>query len=112
MTGVCELLDKELPGKPYSTSLAAQQDKAQDADFTPSARMLEVMRREGEGFFHFALRMSQQHQAYFRGLDLDPERREMFNRLTDESLANQQTMEADNDESFVDYLQRYFAQQV
>ncbi|MCH7880957.1 MAG: glutamate--cysteine ligase [Proteobacteria bacterium] len=110
MTGVCELLDKDLPGKPYSASLAAQQEKAQDADFTPSARMLEAMRREGEGFFHFALRKSQQHQAYFRSLDLDPERREMFNRLTGESLARQQTMEADNDESFSDYLQRYFSQ--
>ncbi|MCH8176927.1 MAG: glutamate--cysteine ligase [Proteobacteria bacterium] len=110
MTGVCELLDKDLPGKPYSASLAAQQDKAQDADFTPSARMLEAMRREGEGFFHFALRKSQQHQAYFSSLDLDPERREMFNRLTAESLARQQTMEADNDESFSDYLQRYFSQ--
>ncbi len=112
MTGICELLDKGLADKPYSTSLAAQHDKAYDADFTPSARMLEAMRREGEGFYHFALRMSQQHQVYFEGLDLDPERRAMFTRLTEESLAKQQTMEAENGESFADYLQRYFAQPV
>ena len=112
MTGICELLDKGLADKPYSTSLAAQQDKAYDADFTPSARMLEAMRREDEGFYHFALRMSQQHQVYFEGLDLDPERRAMFTRLTEESLAKQQTMEAENGESFADYLQRYFAQPV
>ncbi|MFV2033169.1 MAG: glutamate--cysteine ligase, partial [Gammaproteobacteria bacterium] len=100
MAGVCELLDRDLADKPYSTSLAAQRDKAQDADFTPSARMLEAMRREGEGFFHFALRMSRQHQDYFGSCDLDPERREMFSRLTEESLARQKSMEADNDESF------------
>ncbi len=58
------------------------------------------------------MRMSQQHQAYFASLELDPERREMFNRLTKESLAGQQAMEGNNEESFADYLQRYFAQQV
>jgi len=112
MTGICELLDKDQAEKPYSTSLAAQRDKAHDADFTPSARMLETMRSEGEGFFHFAMRMSQQHQAYFSGCKLDPERRAMFRRLTEESLERQKAMEADNDESFADYLARYFAQPV
>ena len=112
MTGICELLDKGQADKPYCTSLSAQLDKAQDADFTPSARMIEAMRREGEGFFHFAQRMSQQHEAYFNSLDLDPERRAMFSDLTKESLAKQQAMEAENGESFADYLKRYFAQPV
>jgi glutamate--cysteine ligase len=112
MTGICELLDKDLPDKPYSTSLAAQQDKAHDADFTPSARMLEAMHREDEGFFHFALRMSLQHQEYFKSLDLDAERRAMFNDLANQSLAQQRNIEAENGESFDDYLKRYFAQPV
>jgi glutamate--cysteine ligase len=112
MSGVCELLDKGLSDKPYSASLAAQQDKAHDADFTPSARMLEAMRREDEGFFHFALRMSQQHQTYFESFDLDPERRKMFTDLTKESHASQKSMEAENSESFSDYLERYFAQPI
>lgn len=112
MAGICELLDKGLVDKPFSTSLTAQQDKAHDADFTPSARMLAAMRSEGEGFFHFAMRMSQQHQAYFNGLELDPERRAMFTRLTEESLAKQKAIEAENGETFADYLKRYFAQPV
>ena len=112
MSGTCELLDKGLVDKPYSTSLAAQQDKAHDADFTPSARMLEAMRREDEGFFHFAMRMSKQHQAYFQGFDLAPERREMFTSLATESVEKQKIIEAQNGESFTEYLQRYFAQPV
>jgi glutamate--cysteine ligase len=112
MTGICELLDKDRADKPYTGSLAAQRDKAVDADFTPSARMLEAMRSEEEGFFHFALRMSQQHQAYFDSLDLNPERREMFASLAKESLAKQKSMEEQNGESFDDYLKRYFAQPV
>ena len=70
------------------------------------------MHREGEGFFHFAVRLSQQHQAYFGSLDLDPERRAIFIRLPEESLARQKTLEVGNDESFADYLQRYFGQPV
>jgi len=112
MSGICQLLDSNLPDKPYSASLAAQQDKAMDADLTPSARMLEAMRREGEGFYHFALRMSRQHQTYFNDIELDPLRREMFNRMTNQSLTQQREMEADNGESFADYLKRYFAQPV
>ncbi len=110
MSGICEVLDKGLVDKPYSTSLAAQLDKAHDADFTPSARMLEAMHREEEGFFHFAMRMSKQHQAYFQGLDLSSERRELFTRLSRKSLQDQKNIEAENGESFSDYLQRYFAQ--
>ena len=58
------------------------------------------------------MRMSQQHQDYFASLDLDPERRAMFTRLTQESLAKQKSIEAENGESFADYLARYFAQPV
>ena len=112
MSGICELLDSKHPDKPYSTSLAAQQDKAQDADFTPSARMLAAMRSEGEGFFHFASRMSKQHQDYFESLDLDPDRAAIFSKLVEESIARQHEIELDNGESFVDYLARYFAQPV
>ncbi len=36
----------------------------------------------------------------------------MFSRLTEESLQRQKTMEAENNESFSDYLARYFAQPV
>jgi glutamate--cysteine ligase len=58
------------------------------------------------------MRMSQQHKNYYSSCNLGPERRAMFTRLTEESLARQQSMEADNDESFADYLARYFAQPV
>lgn len=74
--------------------------------------MLDTMRREGEGFYHFAMRMSQQHKTYFSSCDLGPEQRAMYSRLTEESLARQKTIEADNGESFTDYLARYFAQSV
>lgn len=112
MSGVGELLDNGQQDNLYSASLAAQQDKARDPDTTPSARMLAAMRSEGESFYHFALRMSRQHQNYFTDLKLDASQREMFTRLTGESIEKQQQLEASQSESFEDYLQRYFAQPV
>ena len=110
MTGVCELLDTGHDDVPYSASLAAQQDKVRDPERTPSARMLAGMREAGEGFFHFAMRKSQQHQAYFQGLRLTTAHREQFERLAKRSWQRQRDMEAADHESFADYLQRYLSQ--
>jgi glutamate--cysteine ligase len=110
MAGVCQVLDDATPGRPYSRALAAQVDKVRDPDLTPSARMLAEMRANGEGFFQFAMRMSLQHRHYYRGRRLDPERQRWFEQLAQESLQQQQALEAANDEPFGQYLQRYFAQ--
>jgi len=116
MSGVCGLLDaghdRDGRGRPYSESLAVQAEKVRDPDRTPSARMLAEMRAAGEGFFHFALRMSQQHQSYFQALEKNDERQAAFIRYAEHSRIQQQTLEAADDEPFPAYLQRYFAQPV
>lgn len=112
MAGVCELLDEGDDCKRYAESLSMQAEKVQDPDRTPSARMLAEMRAQGEGFFHFALRMSQQHQAYFRGLSPNPEKEAEFVRLAEQSWLRQREIEASDEETFSAYLQRYFAQPV
>jgi glutamate--cysteine ligase len=68
MRGVCELLDEGDAQRPYCTALEVQEEKIHDVSRTPAARTLEEMRRSGESFFHFALRMSKLHQAYFKDL--------------------------------------------
>lgn len=112
MAGVCDLLDDGLEQKPYADSLAVQAEKVKDPDRTPSARMLAEMRTQDEGFFHFALRMSQQHQAYFRGLAPSSAREAEFEQLAARSWAQQREMEGSSDEPFAAYLQRYFSQPV
>lgn len=112
MEGVCEVLDRGAQDSPYSASLATQKEKVREPDGTPSARMLAAMRKENEGFFQFALRMSQQHQDYLAGLGLTAERKEMFMRLAAESLQQQQELEQADEEAFDSYLKRYFAQRV
>jgi len=110
MQGVCELLDATHASGVYGSALAQQRDKVLDPECTPSARMLAEMRARGEGFFHFAMRMSQQHRDYFRGLGLSERRLAEFRRLSEQSRQQQQAIEAADDKPFGEFLREYFAQ--
>ncbi|HEX4648913.1 MAG TPA: glutamate--cysteine ligase [Steroidobacteraceae bacterium] len=109
MTGICEILDRGEAARPYSQALADQVAKVEDVSLTPSARLMAGL-NAGESFFALALRMSAAHKGYF--LDLYPpndERLREFAREAEESLAAQQSIEANDRGTFEEYLARYFA---
>ena len=107
---ICELLDHGDPSRSYSAALELQSAKLEDPELTPSARILAEMRQERESFFGFAQRMSQQHADYFAALPpMSRARLDEFEAETRRSLEAQQALEADDSESFADYLARYFA---
>jgi glutamate--cysteine ligase len=107
---ICRLLDHGDPARSYSASLELQSAKLEDPALTPSARILAEMRQEGESFFGFARRMSQQHAGYFASLPpMSGARLEEFEAEARRSLEAQRALEADDTESFADYLARYFA---
>ncbi len=110
MQGVCEYLDAANTGRTYSAALATQKAAVRDPDKTPSARMLAEMRSNGEGFYDFALRMSQRHRDYYRDMQLDADRTRFFTEEVERSLQRQREIEAADDVPFDEYLQRYFAQ--
>lgn len=110
MQGICELLDEGESDAPYMQSLKLQQAVVKDPELTPSARMLAEMRAQGEGFFHFAQRMSLRHRDYYNTLSLSAERQEMFARECRISHQRQREMEASDREAFPVFLQRYFDQ--
>jgi glutamate--cysteine ligase len=110
MEGICELLDRGDPSRPYAQSLATQAAKIQDARLTPSARLLAELQESGESFFDLALRMSRMHKAYF--LDLYTPNAERLAELGAEaqhSLEQQRAIEAAEKETFEQYVARYFA---
>jgi glutamate--cysteine ligase len=110
MRGICELLDEGDPQRPYGTALELQEEKIRDAAATPSARSLDEMRRNGESFFEFALRMSRVHRSYFRDLfSPNAARQEEFAAEAAESLERQARLEAADRMPFEEYLARYFA---
>lgn len=110
LVGICELLDADKMGTPYSDALQHQVEVLRDPERTPSARMLAEMRANQEGFFQFAMRMSRQHYEYFKGRELTAQRRRLFEEEAERSLERQQLLESDDDLSFDAYLEDYFAQ--
>lgn len=110
MENVCRTLDEWKNVSVYSDALQAQLNLLQDANETPSAKILAEMRREKEAFFPFSMRYSQQHYHYFRSLELPPAIEQMFARETVKSLQQQRYLESTQEVSFDEYLERYFAQ--
>jgi glutamate--cysteine ligase len=110
MAPAADLLDGGSAG-PRQASLAQQREKVRDPERTPSARMLAEMRANGEGFYHFARRLSEAHRDHFRSHALDPEREAELVRLARESWESQREIEAGDHSSFDDFLARYFAQE-
>ena len=111
MAGICEVLDKGNPSRPYALALAAQAAKVEDVTLTPAARLMREMADTGESFFELALRMSRQHKDYFLDLYTPNEARlREFGAEAAESLARQRELEASSRESFDAYLLRYFSQ--
>jgi len=110
MQAVCELLDRSSKDKVYSGALEAQRKKVKDPELTPSARMLNEMRDRGEGFYHFAKRMSEIHRHFFSNLPMSETSERYFSELAEKSLEDQQAWETTDEVSFEEYLQRYFDQ--
>ena len=110
MQPIAEVLDHDQGGTPCQQALRVQQEAVADPGKTLSAQVLEGMREHDEGYFHFAQRMSRQHQQYFLELGHDPARFEAFEAMVNESLQKQRAIEAANGESFDSFLKNYFAQ--
>lgn len=110
MLACCDVLDQGLDSKPHSAALAAQQEKFNHPDATPSAMMLAEMKQHGEGFFHFSKRRSEQHFAYFQKMSLTPSFNEQFRHLSLKSTQQQADMESTETQSFDNFLSDYFAQ--
>jgi glutamate--cysteine ligase len=110
MQGICEMLDHGEPRRPYTSALEQQRAKIDDAERTPSARLLAEMRQSGESFVELAQRMSKLHKDYF--LDLYPpnERRlAEFAAAAEESHEAQRRIEATDRLDFDSYLAQYLA---
>lgn len=92
----------------YQQLVAHQIAVIKNPELTPSARMLTEMRSNKEGFYQFALRMSQQHYDYYRHMQLPPEQKRWFDDLAALSWENQARLEREDKLGFAEFLQQYF----
>jgi len=110
MSAGCELLDKGADEHAYCAALQRQRAKIKDPDLTPSARMLAEMAENKEEFYHFALRMSQQHQQQFAERPLDADKQADFEAAARDSIEKQHAIERADEIPFASFLQNYFNQ--
>jgi len=108
MKPVASLLDNANYCENYFSSVKSQIASVFDPELTPSARMLAEMREHGEGFFHYAQRMSKHHYRYYKNHPLSKEKVQLFEKLAAESVVEQKQIEAEDSISFDEFLDDYF----
>ena len=109
MQEICALLDKIKSTSRYSDSLTKLRQLVDNPESTPSALMLAEMHDKGEGFHHFAKRISLNNAEYFKALSIDPEREDYFVEQAKVSHMKQKQIEQDDSMSLDEYLKAYFS---
>ncbi len=110
LQSVCEVLDGDDPGKPYRNAVAEQVEALHDPARTPSARMLAEMRQTREGFYDYAMRLSQAHHSAYLKRPLSTERLALFESMVENSWGQQEVLESQPQIPFEAFLEAYFAQ--
>lgn len=110
MRGICEILDAGLPDKLHTRNLDMQLEAIYHPELTPSARILAAMRENHESFAEFALRLSKEHEHYFRARPLAEGRARFFHQEAKLSLNKQRQIESQDQIAFDEFLKRYFSQ--
>lgn len=110
MVPIVELLNQQTNSTAYTRVLENQTAAIVDADKTPSARVLQLMRDNNESFFDFSLRMSEQHREYFRRKPLTQTVKSRYDALAAQSLKQQTEIEAADTIPFDAFLKQYFTQ--
>ena len=110
MSGICEMLDRGDPARPYSQALATQAAKVDDVALTPSARLMAELTRWGVVLRPRAAHVGDAQGIFPRALSAQrgaPAR--VLRRKPQESLAAQHKIETADRGTFDEYLARYFA---
>ncbi len=106
---VADRLDRCHGSSNYRDSLAMQRARIHDANLTPSAQVLDAMKREGIPFFRFAMNQSLAHKRHFEANRLTKDAFTYFERESAESIKRQIEHEASETEPFDDFLRHYLA---
>lgn len=104
-----EMLDTAHGCDHYSDTWEEQRRKISDPALTPSARILEIMRRQQIPFFRFAMNQSIAHKGYFDEHPLRGGKLDKFRSLAEQSLAHQQQTERGDVVDFESFLKSYLA---
>lgn len=107
---VAEVIDGDDANQSYADSVRLMQRLVESPEETPSARLLADLEESRSSFFEYAFELAKSHSDYFASITpLDEARRVVFEKEAAESVMRQQAIEASDDISLDEYLQRYFS---
>ncbi len=111
MAETAKTLDTGVGDGRYQSAIKEQINKVTAPELTPSAQVLDVMKRENLSWIEFALTLSQKHKTQLTGptAKIDKNTRH-FKQLAEESFINAQTIKAQDTISFDDFIEAYQAQ--
>ena len=101
------LLDQVHETDAYSKSIQTQSAKVENSELTPSAQVLQVMKKDKLAFAVFGLQQSLAHQAWFREQAMAPKQLDHLIAVSAQSVAKQAAIEASDDISFDQYLEQW-----
>jgi glutamate--cysteine ligase len=104
------LLDQAKGGDAYRQALALQVAKLENAELTPSARVLRDMTSAQQSFYAHTLALAEQHRAYFATRPLAEKEYVEFVQMSEQSLQVQTDLETRQQIDFDQYLENYYAQ--
>jgi len=92
----------------YVAAVAAQREKLLDSSLTPSAQLLNAM-QQGKSFVDVSLELARGHKAHFKAQPPTTGKLAEFKQQSEQSLLDQQAIEAADKQSFDDFLAHYNA---
>ena len=107
---VAETIDRQGGDNSYAAAVRHQLLSVEEPESTLSARIVTELEETGSSFFEFALGMARCHRDYF-GM-IAPLRESQDSLFSEEAVASvdrQRDVEASDESSLDDYLQKYFS---
>ena len=110
VSAVAEIIDRREASGSYADSVRLMQEIVDNVEQSPSARLLADLEETRSSFFEFGVELARRHSDYFKAITaLDQNRRRVFEQEVSDSLRRQREIEATDNITLDEYLQRYLS---
>lgn len=110
LENLSHLLDSQIQDPVYTNALKHHQEMIEDPSKTLSAQIISQLKSSNQPFGRYALQVSQAHKEYFLDQSNNQTKAEWFQKLSVNSIHQQQQKETQDTLSFDNFLDKYFNQ--
>ncbi len=110
MRPLAELLDYSQHSEAHQTSLETQRQKLIDSATTPSAKIIDALRKGVKSYADYTLALARQYDKQQRENALEERTKHRMAQMAEESLAEQEAIEQTTGQSFDEFINSYYQQ--